>query len=62
MKKKRRDWTAEISVDTSSMDMSAMGGSGISIQVRGRDLDTLRAVLKGGCFPCGGGGRNSGCK
>ena len=26
------------------MDMSAMGGSGISIQVRGRDLDTLRRI------------------
>lgn len=35
---------AEISIDTSSMDMSAMGGSGISIQVRGRDLDTLRRI------------------
>lgn len=35
---------AEISIDTSNMDMSAMGGSGISIQVRGRDLDTLRRI------------------
>ncbi|MBR1931284.1 MAG: efflux RND transporter permease subunit [Lachnospiraceae bacterium] len=35
---------AEITVDTSSMDMSALGGSGIVIQVRGRDLDTLRAI------------------
>ena len=35
---------AEISVETSSMDMSAMGGSGISIQVRGRELDTLRTI------------------
>ncbi len=38
------DLNAEISVDTSSMDMSALGGSGISIQVRGRDLDTLRSI------------------
>ena len=38
------DLDAEISVDTSSMDMSAMGGSGISIQVRGRDLDELSRV------------------
>lgn len=35
---------AEITIDTSSMDMSAMGGSGISIQVRGRDLDTLQRI------------------
>lgn len=35
---------AEVTVDTSSMDMSAMGGSGISIQVRGRDIDTLQRI------------------
>ncbi|MCM1065456.1 MAG: efflux RND transporter permease subunit [Eubacterium sp.] len=35
---------AEITIDTSSMDMSALGGSGISIQVRGRDLDTLQRI------------------
>lgn len=35
---------AEITIDTSSMDMSAMGGSGISIEVRGRDLDTLQCI------------------
>ena len=35
---------AEVSVDTSSMDMSAMGGSGISIQVQGRDIDTLQRI------------------
>ena len=46
IEEKTADLDAEISVDTSSMDMSAMGGSGISIQVRGRDLDTLRAVLR----------------
>lgn len=41
---KTADLEAEITVDTSSMDMSSMGGSGISIQVRGRDLDTLQQV------------------
>ena len=46
IEEKTADLDAEISVDTSSMDMSAMGGSGISIQVRGRDLDTLRAVSR----------------
>ena len=35
---------AEIRVDTSSMDMSALGGSGISIQVRGRELDTIQRI------------------
>lgn len=38
------DLDAEITIDTSSMDMSALGGSGISIQVRGRDLDTLQRI------------------
>ncbi len=37
---------AEITIDTSSMDMSALGGSGISIQVRGRDIDTLQEIAK----------------
>ena len=38
------DLDASITVDTSSMDMSALGGSGISIQVQGREMDTLRKV------------------
>lgn len=37
---------AEITVDTSSMDMSALGGSGISVEVRGRELDTLQEIAK----------------
>ena len=43
---KTEDLPAEITVETSSMDMSALGGSGINVQVRGRDLDTLRRVAK----------------
>ena len=43
---KTEDLDAEIAIQTSSMDMSAMGGSGISIQVRGRDIDTLQDVAK----------------
>lgn len=44
IREKTAGLNAEISIDTSSMDMSAMGGSGISVQVRGRDLDTLRRI------------------
>lgn len=44
IKDKTKDLEAEISVETSTMDMSAMGGSGISVQIRGRDLDTLRRI------------------
>ena len=41
---KTADLDAEITVDTSSMDMSAMGGSGITIRIEGRDLDTLQRI------------------
>ncbi len=37
---------AEISIQTSTMDMSALGGSGISVQIEGRDLDTLQEIAK----------------
>lgn len=37
---------AEIVIDTSSMDMSALGGSGITVQVRGREIDTLQEIAK----------------
>ncbi len=37
---------AEIAIETSSMDMSALGGSGISIQVEGREIDTLQRIAK----------------
>lgn len=37
---------AEIAIETSTMDMSALGGSGISIQVEGRDIDTLQSLAK----------------
>ena len=33
-----------LTVNAEAMDMSALGGSGISIQVRGRDLDTLQTI------------------
>lgn len=35
---------AELIIDTSSMDMSAMGGSGVTVQVRGRDIDVLQKI------------------
>ncbi len=37
---------AEIAIETAAMDMSALSGSGISIQVRGRELDTLQELAK----------------
>ncbi len=35
---------AELNIQTATMDMSALGGSGISIQIRGRELDTLQEL------------------
>ncbi|MBD5493593.1 MAG: MMPL family transporter [Lachnospiraceae bacterium] len=37
---------AEAEIETSNMDMSALGGSGITIQIKGRDLDTLQSIAK----------------
>ncbi|NBJ91754.1 efflux RND transporter permease subunit [Parablautia muri] len=37
---------AEMVIDTSSMDMSAMGGSGVSVQIRGRDIDKLQELAR----------------
>lgn len=37
---------AEAAIETSTMDMSALGGSGISIQIKGRELDTLQEIAK----------------
>lgn len=42
----KTDYHAEIVIETSTMDMSALGGSGISIQIRGRELDTLQKLAK----------------
>lgn len=37
---------AEVTIDTSSMDMSAMGGSGITVRIEGRDIDTMQSIAK----------------
>lgn len=37
---------AEAAIETSTMDMSALGGSGITVQVKGRELDTLQSIAK----------------
>ena len=37
---------AEVAIETSSMDMSTLGGSGITVQIEGRELDTLQELAK----------------
>lgn len=41
MEQKTKDSPCDISIDSSSMDMSAMMGSGMTLQVKGKDLDKL---------------------
>ena len=38
------DMEGELAISTSSMDMSALGGSGITVEIKGRDLDTLQEI------------------
>lgn len=41
---KTKDLKVELDVQTNSMDMSALGGSGIQIQVKGKELDKLQEI------------------
>lgn len=41
---KTADLDAEIAIETSSMDMTAMGGSGIAVRIKGRELDKLQQI------------------
>lgn len=43
---KTKKFDCEVDVQESSMDMSALGGSGISIEIKGNDLDKLRSIGK----------------
>lgn len=42
--KKTKKFDCEIEIQESNMDMSALGGSGISIEVKGNDLNKLRTI------------------
>lgn len=43
---KTKDLDAKISIDRSTMDISAMAGSGIEVIVKGRDLEELRNISR----------------
>ncbi|MGL6107101.1 efflux RND transporter permease subunit [Romboutsia sp.] len=43
---KTKDMDCEIKVSASNMDMSALGGSGVQIVVKGNDLDKLQEISK----------------
>ncbi|MEG2440797.1 MAG: efflux RND transporter permease subunit [Acetivibrio sp.] len=39
-----KDFPCELKVSASNMDMSALGGSGVTIEVRGAEIDTLKSL------------------
>lgn len=44
IEKETKDLPGELKVSLSSMDMSALGSSGIVVQIKGKDLDTLQQI------------------
>lgn len=44
--KRTKDIPCEVQVETSSMDMSALGGSGITVQIKGKELDKLQELAQ----------------
>lgn len=44
IQKASKDLPVDVSVETAMMDMSAISGSGISIMVKGRDMETLQRL------------------
>ena len=47
IKKRTKDVKdCEIQISTAAMDMSALGGSGINIQIKGKELEELQAIAK----------------
>lgn len=40
------DMDCEVSADSSAMDMSMLSGSGISVQIKGRDLEKIQAIAR----------------
>ena len=46
IEKRTKDIEGELTVNMSEMDMSALGSSGVNIQIKGKDLDKLQAVAK----------------
>lgn len=44
--KRTEDCPCEVVVSTQSMDMSALGGSGIQVRIKGKELDQLSSIAK----------------
>lgn len=46
IEKQTKDINGELTVNMSNMDMSALGSSGINVEIRGKDLDRLLEIAK----------------
>lgn len=46
IEKSTKDIDGELTVNMSNMDMSALGSSGINVEIRGKDLDRLQEIAK----------------
>ncbi|MDY5883484.1 MAG: efflux RND transporter permease subunit, partial [Roseburia sp.] len=46
IEKRTKDLDCAISTDNSSMDMTAMFGSGVTVQIKGSDIDKLQEIAK----------------
>ncbi len=46
IEKQTKDISGELTVNMSNMDMSALGSSGINVEIRGKDLDKLQQIAK----------------
>lgn len=46
IEKQTKDIDGELTVNMSNMDMSALGSSGINVEIRGKDLDKLQQIAK----------------
>lgn len=41
-----KDFNCEVEVNTQGMDMSALGGSGIQVRIKGKELDELQTIAR----------------
>ncbi|MGL5617256.1 MAG: efflux RND transporter permease subunit [Sarcina sp.] len=46
IKELTKDFDCDIKVQTETMDMSALGGSGVSLKIKGQDLENLKTIAK----------------
>lgn len=44
--KRTKDFPCEVAVSTQSMDMGSLGGSGIQVRIKGKELDQLSSIAK----------------